>query len=92
MNCFSAFTVETYRGWQAWMRFPRDGMSRPVLCKGQKPKLFKSEKKALEEIRIRLLDYLNGEYRRDGEILSPVKIAAERLFQKVKHDKEERRS
>ncbi|WP_313026857.1 hypothetical protein [Brucella sp.] len=61
-------------------RMPRDGRPKPILGKGAKPIIYPSKDAALEAAVASLLKYLNGDYKRGGEVILSHRKKAEALF------------
>lgn len=67
----------------AMLRFPRDSHPKPVMAKGGKPQVFETELEAEKAIRVHLIEYMNGDFRRDGVVLKlSHRAAAEKVFEK----------
>lgn len=82
MNKFSSYIHKTPKGWFAFLRMARDSHARPLIGKGDQPKLFTNELEAERAINRHLLAYLNGDYRHSSEnsILNEARRRAENLF------------
>lgn len=61
-------------------RMPRDGRPKPILGKGAKPIVYTSRDAALEAAVANLLKYLNGDYKRGGDVILNHRRKAEALF------------
>lgn len=66
----------------AMLRFAEDGQAEPALGEGGKPIVFPTEREAWQANAERLVGYLNGHLRRDGERAGAARCAAEALFRK----------
>ncbi|GGB00341.1 hypothetical protein GCM10011491_30650 [Brucella endophytica] len=80
MNCYSGYTREVPGGYWAMLRFARDGKPKPVMADGGKPLVYGTELEAQKAVTRHLLDYFNGDFRRDGVTISPAMSAADALF------------
>lgn len=60
MNNYSGYPLARGFGWWAMIRLAKDGKPRPVMEKGDKPKVFNSPGEAWEEIAKHLLAFMNG--------------------------------
>lgn len=62
------------------LRLPRDGEMKPIVGKGGKPVIYSTALAAQEASTAALEAYCDGNLRRDGELLSPGRCEAEKLF------------
>jgi hypothetical protein len=92
MNCFDGYTRPVVGGHHAMLRFAEDGQAEPVLGDGGKPVIFPNELEAQKAVTLHLLRFMNGRYRREGEVAGRVKEQAERIFRKGKMILVERRA
>lgn len=60
MNQFSGYPIKRGLGWWAMVRFARDAKPRPVMAKGERPKVFETEGEAWKEVTLHLLAFMNG--------------------------------
>jgi hypothetical protein len=74
------------------LRFAEDGQAEPVKGDGGKPILFPNELEAQKAVTLHLLRYINGHFRREGDVAGRVKEQAERIFRKGKMILVERRA
>ena len=80
MNHFAAYVQEIPRGYRVMVRFAQHGHPKPVMDKGDKPKVFQTKLEATEEALKHLLAYMNNEYLRIGENASSARSEAEKTF------------
>lgn len=82
MNEFSYRVVPLISGgFKAYLRLASDGEPKPLMGKGGKPIIYRSEVEALRAITDNLCRYINGHLVRDGETLSSRAVKqAEALF------------
>ncbi|MES0071885.1 hypothetical protein [Mesorhizobium sp. M0058] len=92
MNHFAGFTTPVVGGHHAMLRFAEDGKAEPVMAAGGKPMVFASELEAQKAVTDHLLRYINGRLRRDGEIITSTRDAAEHIFRKGRMIPVERRA
>lgn len=92
MNCFAGFTRPIPGGFHAMLRFAEDGQAEPIMGDGGKPVIFANELEAQKAVTLHLLRYINGHFRREGDIAGRVKEEASRLFRKGKMIPVERRA
>jgi len=84
MNHFAAYAQPVPMGYRVMIRFAQHGRPKPVMDKGDKPKVFQTKLEATEEALRHLLAYMNTEYLRCGEFASTAKNEAEALFPSLK--------
>jgi hypothetical protein len=92
MNCFQGFAHPVIGGFHAMLRFAEDGQAEPVLGDGGKPIIFPNEHEAQKAVTLHLLRFMNGRYRREGDVAGRAKEEADRLFRKGKMIPVERRA
>lgn len=80
MNEFEAFAKHTRAGFNAYLRTPRDGMAKPIVGKGGKPILYETREQALEAANQHLVNYVNGNLYRCGDVYGAAEEEAEALF------------
>lgn len=81
MNSWACYARPLPAGcWWAMTRMPRDGKPKPILGKGAKPIIYPTKEEALSAAIANLLKYLNGDYRREGEVIGTAHRNAEALF------------
>jgi hypothetical protein len=80
MNQFEAAPKCTASGWIVLIRFAKDGEAKPLLERGEKPRIFPTEKEAWKASTESLVAYLNGSLTSTGCKTTAAKAAAEKLF------------
>lgn len=79
MNCSQAYVSPRPVGFWAMVRLPKDAKARPIMEEG-KPKRFNDAYSAQKAATDRVLEFFNGNLRRDGEVLLSAKARANQLF------------
>ncbi|MDR6954174.1 hypothetical protein J2X65_003542 [Ancylobacter sp. 3268] len=79
MNECNAFAKPVPGGFIAFLRTVRDAAAKPILSKGGKPAVFATELEATREAMKHLIQYINGNLVRDGEI-AQAEAAADQFF------------
>lgn len=82
MNEFQAYPRATIQGFVVMLRFAKDGEAKPLLERGEKPRIFPTEKEAWKASTAALIGYLNGSLTSTGYKTTAAKAAAERIFRK----------
>lgn len=65
------------------VRFAKDGQPNPIMAKGNKPEIYRSEPEAYRALHREVIAYFNGDYLRCGETISKREAnirRAERIF------------
>jgi hypothetical protein len=71
MNRYAFYVQEIFPGqWRAMVRFSKDGQPKPIMAKGNKPEIYRSEPEAYRALNKAVAKYFNGEYLRCGETIS----------------------
>jgi len=91
VNQFEGYTKETLGGHRAMVRTARDAEAKPILCKGGKPRIFKTEVEAWRAVCESLTAYINGHLLRYGEVAGRAAEKAESLFPTLKSGRDKRR-
>lgn len=79
-NQFEAAPRSTSSGWIVLIRFAKDGEAKPLLERGEKPRIFPTEKEAWKASTEALCSYLNGSLTSSGFKTTALKEAAEKHF------------
>lgn len=83
MNEFQAYPRATIQGFVVMLRFAKDGEAKPLLERGEKPRIFPTEKEALSECVTTLLRYMNGNYRCESMVAETPMQRADRAFKPI---------